>query len=350
MKPLGVALIGCGGIAQSAHLPALAALGERARIVSAMDVNGAAAEAVGRTFGAFPTTSLEAALDQAGVEAAVVCTPEFQHREAVAAAAARGLHVLCEKPMAPSLEDADAMIAVCRKAGVQLMIAHSRRFTRRYIELRRAVLAGEVGEVRMVRENERRPRPPAGAPGTYWTRAHWTGDPALSVGAILTNGIHEADLFNWFIGARPLSVYAEARITRPDGAVPDFISFLVRYENGAIGASEVNNSAPPGYPGFHEFELFGTSGMVRARDHEMRMMEDFGEGGMRYPQAYEQILHVQHAYTAEHAAFIDALRSGSALPVRAEEARMALAVGLAAAASARSGRPEPVDAGTEVAK
>lgn len=343
MKPLGVALIGCGGIAKSAHLPALAQLPDELRLLSVMDVNRAAAESTGQAFGVPATARLEEALDTPGVEAAIVTSPEFWHREAVLAAADRGLHILCEKPMASSLEDADAMIAAAREHSVYLMIGHSRRFTGRYRVLREAVLRGDIGEVRTVRENERRSRPAAPATGSYWSPTHWTGDPAHSVGAILTNGIHEADLFTWFLRDVPVSVYAESRVTRAGGRVPDFISFTVTYRNGGIGSSEVNNALPPGYPGFHAFELFGTDGMLSARDSEMRMLEFFGaDGAMRDPAAYHHLLHVEEAYVEEHRAFVRSVREGVPLPVPPEEARLALAIGLAADASARSGQAEPV--------
>jgi predicted dehydrogenase len=343
VRPLGLALIGCGSIAQSAHLPALAALGGRVGLVAAMDVNLEAAERVGREWDAFATSRLEEALDRPGVQAVVVCTPEFSHREVVEAAAARGLHVLCEKPMAPSLADADAMIEAARKASTVLMIGHSRRFTGRYMALHEAVRAGELGELRLLRENERRSRPSEPHPTGYWGRDHWTGDPSRSVGAILTNGIHEADLFNWFTASRPVRVYAERRVTRPDGEVADFISFTVRYANGALAAAEVNNALPPGYPGYHELELFGTEGAARARDHEMRMYERFDAEGMRSPRAYEHLLHVQHAYVREHEAFLHSVESGEPPAVPAAEARLALAVALAADEAARTGQPVSLD-------
>lgn len=343
MRPLGIALVGCGDIARSAHLPALQSLGGRVRLVAAMDARPEAAEAVAREWGAFATTRLDEALEHPGVEAAIVCTPEFWHREAVEAAAARGLHVLCEKPMAPSLADADAMIAAARRAGTVLMIGHSRRFTGRYMAIHRAVRAGELGDVRLVRENERRPRPAEPRTGGYWGSGHWTADPRHSVGAVLTNGIHEADLFNWFVGARPVRVYAEHRVTRPGGAVADFVSFTVRYANGALAAAEVNNALPPGYPAFHEFELFGTAGAARARDHEMRMLERFDAGGMRAPRVLEHLLHVQEAYAREHRAFLDSVEHGAPPAITVEEARLALAVALAADEAARTGRPAAVD-------
>jgi myo-inositol 2-dehydrogenase/D-chiro-inositol 1-dehydrogenase len=240
------------------------------------------------------------------------------------------------------------MIENARLHGVRLMIGHSRRFTGRYLVLKDAVLRGEVGEVIAIRENERRSRPRNPGEGTYWSSSHWTGDPLHSVGAILTNGIHEVDLFNWFFADEPVSVYAEHRVTREGGRVPDFISFTVRYQGGGIGSSEVNNALPPGYPGFHAFELFGTTGMLSARDSEMRRVELFGpDGAMRDPWAYEHLLHVEEAYVREHRAFAESVREGKPLPVTPEEARLALAVALAADRSARSGQPEPVAPGPE---
>src|SRR5215470_6176822 len=210
--PLRVGLIGCGNIARSAHLPAMRSLRDRVSLVAAADLNREAAQAAAAPWGADAYTDGREIIGRPDVDVIVIATPEAAHREWTVAAASAGKHVLCEKPMAPSLEDADAMIAACRGAGVHLMIGHSRRFTRRYMEIRRAIDRGEIGTVRLVRENERRPGTRAGAAG-YYTATHWTGDPALSVGAALTNGIHEADLLRWFTGAEPVAVFAEHKIT-----------------------------------------------------------------------------------------------------------------------------------------
>ena len=115
--------------------------------------------------------------------------------------------------MATSVADADAMIAACRRAGVRLMVGHSRRFTMRYMQVRRAIDRGEIGAVRLVRENERRARARTGETRGYYTATHWSGDPAVSVGAAILNGVHEADLLRWFAGAEPVSVFCEHKVT-----------------------------------------------------------------------------------------------------------------------------------------
>jgi len=332
-------LIGCGSIARSAHLPALATLRDRVTLVAAADLNADAAKYAAAPWGADAYTDGRQVLARPDVEIVVIATPEAAHREWTEAAAAAGKHVLCEKPMAPSLDDADAMIAACRKAAVHLMIGHSRRFTRRYMEIRRAIDRGEIGAVRLVRENERRPGTRAGAAG-YYTATHWTGDPALSVGAALTNGIHEADLLRWFTGAEPVAVFAEHKITiEGNRGVPDFVTWSVRFANGALGSSEISNCLPRGYPAFHQFEVYGFRGAIRARDHELVSLTRYRDGAAEYPESQHILLHNQAAYVREHAAFLDAVRGGRPLAMPPEEARAALRLALAAVESARTGRP-----------
>jgi len=313
-------------------------LSDRVTLVAAADLDRQAAQAAAAPWGADPYTDGRQVVDRPDVEVIVIATPEAAHREWTVAAAAAGKHVLCEKPMAPSLEDADAMIDACRRAGVHLMIGHSRRFTRRYMEIRRTIDRGEIGAVRLIRENERRAGARAGTPG-YYTGAHWTGDPAVSVGAALTNGIHEADLLRWFAGAEPVAVFAEQKITiEGNRGVPDFVTWTARFANGAVGSSEISNCLPAGYPAFHQFEAYGVRGAIRARDHELVSLTRFHDGGADYPESGRILLHNQTAYDREHAAFIDTVRTGASLPMPPEEARAALRLALAAVESARAGR------------
>lgn len=348
MEPVRVGLIGCGGIARSAHLPAIARLPGVVRLVATADVQLAAAVAAAAPFGAAAYEDYRRVLDRSDVDMVVLATPEFAHREQVEAAAAAGKHVLSEKPMASTLADADAMIAAARRAGTRLMIGHSRRFTPRYQEIRRALDAGELGEVVVVRENERRARPPSGRPSTYWTPQHWTGDPRVSVGAALTNGIHEADLLRWFAGSEPVRVFAEHNVTRPGNLVPDFITFTVTFANGVLASAEVSNCLPPGYPSFHQMEVYGTRGCLRAKDHDQLSLLRFDESGTHYPESYRLLLHIQDAYVSELSQFVAAWRGDEPVPLPAEEARAALRLALAAVESAKNGKAVDLTEGGEL--
>jgi myo-inositol 2-dehydrogenase/D-chiro-inositol 1-dehydrogenase len=338
MPLLRIGLIGCGGIARAAHLPAFDALHALARLVAVADTDPGAAEALAQPRGIPAYADHERLLARDDLDAVVIASPEYAHREQVEAAAARGLHVLCEKPIALTLEDADAMIAACERAGVRLMVGHSRRFTRRYLEARAAIDAGELGAVRLIRENERRPRY-EDRPGQYYQRGHWTADPARSRGIVLTAAIHETDLFRWFAGSEPVSVYAEHHSTMQGNAsVADFISFTVRFANGCVASSELSRRLPPCYPGFHQLEIYGSSGAYRARDTELASLTHYRRAGASYPGHYGILLQRPEIYIRQLASFIDALQRDLAMPVSTADARAALALALAADRSARSGR------------
>jgi predicted dehydrogenase len=333
-----VGLIGCGNIARAAHLPAIERLRDRVRLVATADLNEEAARAAAAPWQAEAYADGYQLIARRDIEIVMVATPEYAHREWTEAAAEAGKHVLCEKPMAPTLADADAMIAACRRAGVHLMIGHSRRFTRRYIEIRRAIDRGDVGRVRLLRENERRSRAAAVADIRYWSAEHWTGDPAVSVGAALTNGIHEADLLRWFAGSDPEAVLAEHKITvEGNPGVPDFITFTVRFAGGAVGSSEVSNCLPPGYPAFHQCEIYGTRGAIRAKDHDLVSLTCYRDGGAEFPGSQEILLHNPAAYVREWGGFLDAVQHDRPLPMPPGEARAALRLALAAVQSARTG-------------
>ena len=336
MARIGIGLIGCGGIARSAHLPALAQLADRVVLRATADVDAAAAQAAAEPWGASHSTDYRHMLDRPDIAAVVVATPEYLHEEQVVAAAASGKHVLCEKPIARSLGEADRMIAACDAAGVHLLIGHSRRFTRRYMEIRAAIDRGDIGEVRLLRENERRSR---GRPQVWWSPSHWTGNPQISGGAPMINAIHETDLLRWFSGREAASVQAEVNVTIAENpGVIDFISLTVRFKGGAIGSTEVLNNAPPGYPAFHQLDIYGTSGAIRARDHDLTGLARFSDGGTDYPAQYDMLLHNLPAYARELAELVAAIEAGRALRMPPSEARAALAITLAAIRSAHEGR------------
>ena len=332
---IGLGLIGCGGIARSAHLPAMAELADRVVLLATADVDIAAATAAAAGWGAATHTDYRAVLEHPGVDAVVIATPEHAHADQVAAAAAAGKHVLCEKPIAPSLAEADRMITACARADVHLLIGHSRRHTRRYLEVKAALDRGDIGSLRLFRENERRAR---GVPQIWWTPRHWTGNPQISGGAPMMNAIHEADLMRWFIGKEARSVTAETNVTiEGNVGVIDFISLTVGFACGAIGSAEVLNCAPPGYPAFHQLELYGTEGAIRARDHELTGLTRFGETGADFPGHYDMLLHNMPAYARQLSEFVDAISDNRPLCMPPTEARAALEIALAAVRAAQTG-------------
>jgi len=342
-RPIGVGMLGSGGIAVSAHLPAIARLPGLVRIVACSDILQESAERAARPYCADAYSDYRQMLDRKDIDMVIVATPEFFHPEHVTAAAAAGKHILCEKPMATTLVGADAMIEAARQYGVRLMVGHSRRFTTRYQQVRRAIDSGEIGEVRLVRENERRSRPGTDGAGGYWKPGHWTGDSRIAVGAVLTNGIHETDLLRWFAGAPVKTVFAEHKIAREGITAPDFTTLTMTFANGALGQAEINNSLPPGYPYYHMLELYGTHGVIRSRDTDQQGFVLVEENRISSPGTYEALLHFQDAYTLELSQFVTSLINDEPVPLAPEVAREALKVGLAAVESSNTGRVVNLD-------
>ncbi len=343
---LRVGLIGAGTIAFSAHLPAIRRLRDEVELVAIADIRVENAERAAREFGAEAHyADYHELLARGNLDFVDICTPEFLHAEQTEAAAAAGLHVFCEKPMAASVAEADRMIDACNRAGVKLMIGHSRRFTGRYQQIRAAIDRGDLGEVRYVRENERRPR--AMYDGLRLGTGYWTPDEgkpwltmaAYSQGAALTNAVHETDLARWFVGRAPVSVFAEARITEPGAEVPDMISYTVTFEGGAIAAAEVVNQLPRGFPYFHMMEVLGTNGRIRATDPLMAPFTVADDRGLSQPLNFGTLLHVDSAYATELAGFVRAIREDGAVPMPAEQARGAIELSVAAVRSSQTGAP-----------
>jgi myo-inositol 2-dehydrogenase/D-chiro-inositol 1-dehydrogenase len=142
---------------------------------------------------AYPEVTWHSSLESllAEVDVVDVCTPTDTHADIVLRAAAAGRHVICEKPLARGLDEADKMIATCAAAGVQLHVAHVSRYISGYSAARQAVLDGEVGEpieLRLYRGGA--------APG--W--ASWFRDPTRSGGVLLDLGIHDIDFARWVAG------------------------------------------------------------------------------------------------------------------------------------------------------
>ncbi|MDP9369682.1 MAG: Gfo/Idh/MocA family oxidoreductase [Chloroflexota bacterium] len=355
---LRVGVIGAGTIAVGAHLPAILRLRDRLELVAVADVRAEAAKEAAERFGAAHAyTDTRELLDRSDIDAVVICTPEFLHAGQTLAAAAAGKHVLCEKPMAATVAEADAMLDACQRAGVRLMIGHSRRFTPRYQRIREAIDRGDIGEVRLVRENERRPiamyTAQAGWAG-YWApdaggdnARPWLEQAAYSQGAALTNAVHEMDLIRWFVGAEAVSVYAESRITDPNAEVPDFITASIRFANGALGATEVVNRLPPGYPVYHLTEVFGRDGLVRALDPAMATLAVTDPTGTTFPANWGTLLQVPIAYEAQLRGFAAAIAADGPVPLDPFHARQALALSLAAVRSSRESRVVRLDEGEE---
>ena len=140
-----VGLIGCGKIGQVRHLPEYAA-NPNCKITALYDINLERAKALAEQYGAAAYPSVEALL-ASDVDAVSVCSSNTSHAEIAIAALKAGKHVLCEKPMATTLEDCEAMVAAARAAGKHLMIGQNQRLAGAHKKAKELIEAGAIGKV-----------------------------------------------------------------------------------------------------------------------------------------------------------------------------------------------------------
>jgi len=153
--PVGYAVVGLGRISQAAMLPAFANTGDSSRLVALVSGNEKKRRVLAERYGLDPERDtfgyddLAACLERDDVEAVYIAVPNHLHREYTERAAAAGVNVLCEKPMAPSVEDCRAMIDACENAGVRLMIAYRLHLEPANLHLVERIEGGALGEPRL---------------------------------------------------------------------------------------------------------------------------------------------------------------------------------------------------------
>ncbi|HDQ72813.1 MAG TPA: Gfo/Idh/MocA family oxidoreductase [Chloroflexi bacterium] len=211
--------------------------------------------AISAEFGA-PCMTYDEVLVDPDVNVVCICTPSGQHAEQAIAAAEAGKHVLVEKPMALSLEDADAMIDACDEAGVKLGVTLQRRAEPLFARIHDAVEGGDLGELTLGLVALPYHRSQA-----YFDQADWRGTWAMDGGGVLMNqGIHLVDLMVWMMGD-PVSVEAYADTLRRAIEVEDTLAATLRFANGALATITATTTASPGFP--HRLELYGTNGGIQ---------------------------------------------------------------------------------------
>ena len=247
-----VGLIGTGNISRT-HALAAAAAGLTVSAVLGRTADGA--RRFCDTHGGAPYDRLADFLAHRPLDLVAIGTPSGQHAEQGAAAAARGLHVLVEKPVDITVERADALIAAADAAGVQVAVCYQDRFAAGACAVKDLIDRGALG--RLLTVDARLPwyRPPS-----YYTSSAWRGTWDLDGGGALMNqGIHTVDLLLWLMGD-VADVTGRAVTLRHDIPVEDTAHALLTFRNGARGTLAVSTAVFPGYP--RRIVIAGTAGTV----------------------------------------------------------------------------------------
>jgi len=227
--PLRVALIGCGW-AGGRHAAAFAQCG--ARLLWAVDVERARADALARAYGASHVSmDYRQALQDAEVEAVSICLPHALHAQVAVEAAEAGKQVLCEKPIASTLVEADQMIASAERAGVVLMVAENVRYEPLYRKVHELLQDGATGQpalIQMTRE--------CYLVKSFLEERPWFLDRQMAAGGIMmSGGIHDFETMRMLLGEikSVCALRAPQRFLEMQG--DDTSIALVRFENGSVG-------------------------------------------------------------------------------------------------------------------
>lgn len=342
-----VGITGCGRIAIN-HAKALQANPD-VELVACSDVDPDRAAAFAGQFG-IPQHHGDLNAMLGSIDALTVCSPHPAHEAAVIAAADAGVHVLCEKPIAVTLDEADRMIAATDAAGVTFGALFQRRFWEASRAAHAAVRDGRVGTPVFGSVTLR-----LGRDADYFTADPWRGTWAADGGGVLMNqAIHYIDLLQWLVGSPVLRVTGRIATLRHAEhiEVEDTAAATLEFANGALGVISAGTTYAPG---------LGTQVLVTGSNGATVSVTEFPEGEPAFTdiwtvpgeEAYRQVhststesdpplSRIHEGLTPYHALQIDdfvaAVREDRDPLVTGREARKALAVVLAVYESSRTGR------------
>ena len=271
------------------------------------------------------------------VDVVDICVPTHLHHSLVMEIAPTGVDIICEKPLARTMEQGREMINICRTNQVRLIPAHVLRFFPEYTIAREAVLKGEIGNLAALRFSRESFCPEK-------KTENWYLDYEKSGGIILDLMLHDIDFARWMAG-EVKSVYAKS-IRKENPGVPfDHALVILEHTNGVISHIEGSWAYPP--PEFHtRFEWAGTGGVIRFSSNDstpIQLHKHQSPGKERAEVATPSSPMDESPYLTELKAFTAAIKEGTSLPVTAEDALAALQIALAAIESAGSGESVIID-------
>jgi predicted dehydrogenase len=298
-----IGIIGTGGMGRT-H--ALSWRETPATVAGFMSRSAERGEAMAREFGGKAYPSIEAMLPD--VDAIDICTPTALHKEQTLIAAQAGKHVVCEKPFAHSVEDAQQMINACSTAGVKLLLAHVLRYFPAYADAKARVAAGEIGAVklmRMARLNSMLLAP----------EGSWFTDLLQSGGVLFDMSIHDYDFARWVAGdvasVKAIAASAWGKPAAQEGAV------LLTHTSGAVTFVE-GSWAMPAKTFRTTFDLIGDAGRIEFDSKESSGLP-------------------ANPYALQAQEFYETLAHDTPARVTAEDGLQALRIALAAVESASTG-------------
>jgi len=333
-RKVNTAVIGLGMFgALQAQVYAESPLAELKAVVSRTPER---AREIGECFGAnWYTDFREMLAQEKEVDAVSIVNRDAEHKEPAIACAEAGKDIFLEKPMAPTVEEADEIIAAVEKAGVRMMVNFTLHFDPTYVAAYERIQAGEIGDI-MTMFARRNGTRGGGYPGQPVPYGKWTD-------ILISTGIHELEAMTWYANSKVKRVYGESvkRLTmglRGD----DAYMALLRFENGAIGSLESSCILPPTEPArlSSRFDIVGTKGCIYIENVNKTLLVCTEERCHHPDVSYWPVLRGQAVGDLRESMthFLTCLLEDKEPIVGAKEGRLAVQLVLAIQESCRTGK------------
>lgn len=251
MDSIGLAIIGSTGVIGRVHIDAITQL-SNCRLAGVFARRQEPLRDQAAELGVRAYASLEEAIGDSEVDAIIIATPHPSHKQITLQAVEAGKHVLVEKPMAVTPSEAEAMASAARQSNVTLGVLFNNRFRPEALKMRQLIDDGAIGKIyrtsmvsTMLRSQD------------YYDRLDWRGRwDSEGGGALINQGIHSIDMFQW-LGGMPEAVLGATRTLKHDIEVEDYASALLEYEGGVLGTLHCDTVQAPGQ---NRIELWGERG------------------------------------------------------------------------------------------
>jgi len=339
-KKIGVCIIGCGNVSVP-HLNAYIDL-PHVNVVACCDMNEEAAKKRAQQYGIKKTyTDYKEALKNKEVDVVDICVPAWVHANVSINAMEAGKHVLCEKPIAVSLTDADKMIIASEKNNVKFMVGQSTRYIPLFNEAKKQIEKGEIGRPMIIRFTTRWFNPIV----QWRTPQGRKKYESMKSGPIIDAGIHAFDWIRWCLKNNAIGVYTEAD-THPE-PMPLFTQMHITLEfDDAIGFIELSRTTK-GYPSYDRIlDVIGTEGKISGFDNSVwthakspgRLKVKIPSTPTAYVPLIENIPYPSE-FESEITDFLNSVLHDKPVPVPPEDSRAALEMAIAAKKSTETGKP-----------
>lgn len=328
MEKLKVGVIGCGSIARRRHLLEYEA-NSNVEIIAVCDVVPERAEEMASQYNAKAFVDYKDLLATEGLDAVSVCLPNYLHAPVSIDALNAGYHVLCEKPMAISKEEAENMIEAAEKNDKKLMIGHNQRFVSSHQKAKELIDSGAIGKIYSLRTTFGHPGPEA------WSidgRESWFFDKEQAfIGALGDLGVHKSDLIRYLLGEiTEVGAFVETN-AKEDTEIDDNAVCIVKTETGVIGTITASWAYVAG--GDNSTVIYGENAILRLENDPVYSLIVQYKNGETVNYELDKIqTNEEDGQTNTHVIdhFVDAIIHDKEPLINGEEGMKSLAVILAA--------------------